>query len=183
MKIIASLVGVLVLFPQWASADPLQDFMKQQSTAMRADIGKTFWISKPFDKGLELCPSAMGRFKECRHISNVSLTVKSVVPSSLGSSAYGVELEDGRKGFILGLFRERLLSPNLTPGEKDKISRCERDGPAIGATAMDVRNCWGPPRSVNTTSTAAGKTEQFVFPQQGYVYLTDGIVTAVQTTR
>lgn len=53
---------------------------------------------------------------------------------------------------------------------------------SIGATAAAVRTILGAPTTVNTTRTAAGATEQWVYPNNTYVYLVGGKVTATQTS-
>ena len=56
----------------------------------------------------------------------------------------------------------------------------EKVEPAIGMTEAEVyASTWGAPQKVNTTETAAGKREQWVY-DGGYIYLNNGIVTAIQ---
>ncbi len=56
--------------------------------------------------------------------------------------------------------------------------------PDIGMTADDVRNSiWGEPDKINKTTTEYGVSEQWVYKYSDgnkYVYLDDGIVTAIQ---
>jgi len=53
--------------------------------------------------------------------------------------------------------------------------------PRIGMTANEVSNSqWGKPTKVNKTTTAYGVTEQWVYSSGKYVYLDNGIVTAIQ---
>lgn len=53
--------------------------------------------------------------------------------------------------------------------------------PAIGMTAEEVReSLWGSPEDINRTTTARGVSEQWVYSGYKYVYLEDGIVTAIQ---
>ena len=52
----------------------------------------------------------------------------------------------------------------------------------IGFTARQVRESVGRPERINTTVTAAGTHEQWVYGGD-YVYLSNGIVTSVQTSR
>lgn len=63
-------------------------------------------------------------------------------------------------------------------------ARCAKIGGArIGLTAEGVRrSCWGAPIRINTTMTASHTREQWVYGG-GYLYLTDGIVTSIQTSR
>lgn len=56
----------------------------------------------------------------------------------------------------------------------------EKGDPKIGMTELEVYgSSWGYPKSINKTTTAAGTREQWVY-DFGYVYLTNGIVTAIQ---
>ena len=60
----------------------------------------------------------------------------------------------------------------------------DTSAPEIGMTAEEVENTsWGKPDAVNETKTRYGVHEQWVYEGKGYVYLDDGIVTAIQTSR
>lgn len=56
--------------------------------------------------------------------------------------------------------------------------------PVIGMTADEVKNStWGEPSTVNKTTTKYGVSEQWVYKsstKNRYIYLDDGIVTAIQ---
>ena len=54
--------------------------------------------------------------------------------------------------------------------------------PYIGMTAEEVRtkSTWGNPEDINTTTTAGGTHEQWCYPGFKYIYLENGIVTAIQ---
>lgn len=53
--------------------------------------------------------------------------------------------------------------------------------PAIGMTAQEVRySTWGSPKDINKTTTAYGVSEQWVYDGRRYIYLDDGVVTAIQ---
>jgi len=53
--------------------------------------------------------------------------------------------------------------------------------PRIGMTSSEVRSStWGKPTKVNKTTTASSVSEQWVYSSSKYVYLKDGIVTAIQ---
>lgn len=56
----------------------------------------------------------------------------------------------------------------------------------IGMAEKDVVKSWGRPTSVNTTITAGGRRQQWVYRWRGrraqYVYLADGVVTAIQSS-
>ena len=53
--------------------------------------------------------------------------------------------------------------------------------PRIGMTASEVENSnWGRPNKINKTTTAYGTDEQWVYGNGQYIYLENGIVTAIQ---
>lgn len=53
--------------------------------------------------------------------------------------------------------------------------------PSIGMTAEEVRNStWGEPNKINKTTTKYGTSEQWVYGGGKYVYLDDGVVSAIQ---
>ena len=57
----------------------------------------------------------------------------------------------------------------------------QKPAPAIGMTAEEVKNSsWGKPSDINKTTTAYGIHEQWVYSGNRYIYLDDGIVTAIQ---
>lgn len=52
--------------------------------------------------------------------------------------------------------------------------------PEIGMTEIEIYgSTWGAPEKKNKTTTAGGESEQWVY-EDGYIYFTDGIVTAIQ---
>lgn len=58
----------------------------------------------------------------------------------------------------------------------------------IGMTAVEVVSSWGKPTSINQTITGANSSEQWVYRRgrvagTQYVYLTDEVVTAVQSPK
>jgi hypothetical protein len=58
-----------------------------------------------------------------------------------------------------------------------------KTGVSIGMTGEEVRkSSWGKPKSINETITARGKHEQWVYGG-GYLYLDNGILTSIQTSR
>lgn len=53
--------------------------------------------------------------------------------------------------------------------------------PAIGITREQLKlTSWGLPEDINKTSTEHGVSEQWVYGDGKYVYIDDGIVTAIQ---
>nr|PZN59644.1 MAG: hypothetical protein DIU58_17700 [Sphaerobacter thermophilus] len=53
----------------------------------------------------------------------------------------------------------------------------------IGMTAEMVREAWGRPERINETITASGRFEQWVYGLGEYIYLENGVVTTIQTSR
>jgi hypothetical protein len=53
--------------------------------------------------------------------------------------------------------------------------------PAIGMSAEEVKkSSWGEPKTINKTTTTYGISEQWVYFGNRYVYLENGVVTAIQ---
>jgi hypothetical protein len=50
----------------------------------------------------------------------------------------------------------------------------------VGMTAEQARLSWGAPKDVNTTVHEGAKDEQWVYPSGSYIYLENGVVTAIQ---
>ena len=63
---------------------------------------------------------------------------------------------------------------------QDDAERIARGVVWIGMTHEQLRESWGAPEDVNTTITAAGKREQWVYGNGQYAYLENGRVTAIQ---
>jgi hypothetical protein len=77
----------------------------------------------------------------------------------------------------------------LTDRERDKIKREEerkaKPGASLGMTSAQVINetSWGRPEHVNSTVTAHGAHEQWVYPGYEFLYFEDGRLVAMQTKR
>lgn len=64
-----------------------------------------------------------------------------------------------------------------------QLATCKKTGAVwIGMDRALLVACLGQPRRTFTTITAAGRREQMVY-RSGYVYLTRGIVDAIQTLK
>jgi hypothetical protein len=64
--------------------------------------------------------------------------------------------------------------------ERVERTRKRKEGVNIGMTAKEVlESSWGKPQSVNSTHTAAGTREQWVY-SGGYLYFDNGVLTAIQ---
>ena len=69
----------------------------------------------------------------------------------------------------------------IKPSLQTQTAKLKKQLPAIGMTAEQVRNSqWGKPKSVNKTTTKNAVSEQWVYSTSRYIYLENGIVTAIQ---
>ncbi len=101
-----------------------------------------------------------------------------------------VELRDGRTGWTEASTAQSLNIDEMharaadAPLHPDMRATCaKRGGVSVQMTAAQVlKSCWGKPRAVNLTVTAGGKREQWVY-RGGYIYLDNGVVSAVQTSQ
>jgi tetratricopeptide (TPR) repeat protein len=73
------------------------------------------------------------------------------------------------------------IKNQIIPKPAPPVPPILRLDPQIGMTADEVRNSsWGSPLKINRTTTAYGVSEQWVYSDYRYIYLDDGIVTAIQ---
>lgn len=64
---------------------------------------------------------------------------------------------------------------------KKELEKNQPKEPAIGMTAEQVeKSTWGKPKDINKTTFSWGVKEQWVYSGYHYIYLEDGIVTAIQ---
>lgn len=60
-------------------------------------------------------------------------------------------------------------------------ARKKREGVSVGMSEQDVRDSsWGPPASINRTTTASGTREQWVYGGRNYLYFENGRLTSIQ---
>lgn len=129
----------------------------------------------------------------CKNISAGKVDLISQAKDSLNRPIF-LANHNGEQGYIADYYVNNPLfmrdeDPALTE-KKDKAkaaaakAECERRGSvSIGMTAEQVkRSCWGAPSRVNETITARGKREQWVY-RSGYIYLDNGVVSGIQTSR
>lgn len=65
--------------------------------------------------------------------------------------------------------------------EAREKARKKKEGVSIGMSQQDViDSSWGRPEHVNTTTTARGTRQQWVYGSRGYLYFDDGVLTAIQ---
>lgn len=92
------------------------------------------------------------------------------------------EINAGWPAYYRARAKERATDRRNEQAAND--ARCAKIGGAsVGMNAAAIRkSCWGRPLRVNTTLTARGTHEQWVYAG-GYLYLDDGVVTSIQTSR
>lgn len=79
--------------------------------------------------------------------------------------------------------RNELHARNIIPANDWPIIDAHQV--AIGMTTQSVEASWGPPTEINSTTTAIGTEDQWVYRPcdtctASYVYLEGGLVTAIQ---
>ena len=70
-----------------------------------------------------------------------------------------------------------------TPEQKRILQAMAVGGVTAGMSASQVRQVWGAPIKVNKTVGAGGISEQWVYGNGQYIYLSHGVVVAMQTTQ
>ena len=110
---------------------------------------------------------------------DVHLKIDGLV-SGLGGPFYHVVLDDGRTGYIWADYLRSGTDIDPVKAAAD----CKRRGdPRIGMSAKQVEaTCWGKPDHVNRSETAGTIFDQYVYGDTRYVYLTNGVVTSIQTS-
>lgn len=65
--------------------------------------------------------------------------------------------------------------------EAQRKTEARKRGVSVGMSKEQVlESSWGKPQSVNTTTTAHGVREQWVYGNRNYLYFTDGTLTSIQ---
>ncbi len=74
----------------------------------------------------------------------------------------------------------QIFDAEVAKAAKADLARRKKEGVSIGMTKQEVlESSWGRPRKVNSTHTALGVREQWVY-DGGYLYFTNEVLTAVQ---
>lgn len=153
-------------------------------------VGRTLWTDAKHPVSLCDAPSSYGgTATRCEPLP--AGTPLKIEEASYHQTAY-VSLVDGyrvtapnnRTGFISDLSPMVMLSAEAKQQKEAEKTDCDRRGGVrIGMTKEQVyTSCWGKPRKVNETVTAGGQHEQWVYGT-GYIYLDNGVVRSIQTSR
>ncbi|MFD2746899.1 tol-pal system YbgF family protein [Paenibacillus yanchengensis] len=74
-----------------------------------------------------------------------------------------------------GTFKFDRLSYSTT------VQTTKKKDPQLGMTPEEVKaSTWGKPNDINRTTTKYGTSEQWVYSHNRYIYIDDGLVTAIQ---
>ena len=76
-------------------------------------------------------------------------------------------------------------NPNYWTPERIAAYRAKQDAiqhgkVSVGMYAADCFSAWGKPDKINRTTTANGVHEQWIYNGHGYLYIDNGILTAIQ---
>ncbi|WP_025685376.1 hypothetical protein [Paenibacillus maysiensis] len=126
-------------------------------------------------------------YREVTQVSSSGLQDESTYTWS--TTIVGKELHDDI-GTIYYLKNDKLIEKDEDPyfgsrtytkiGDYDDIPP-EKLIPQIGMTEQEVLDSkWGLPKRVNKTTTLYGVNEQWVYEHYKYIYLENGVVTAIQ---
>jgi hypothetical protein len=145
-------------------------------------IGEEYWVSSDF---FQLCEEPTG--PHCSEFlkPGTHFKVDGLVPNhsevagtSIDDPYFHVVMDDGRSSFVSAVMwpiGTTAVDPAVAAAE------CKMKGePKLGMNAGQVAaTCWGPPHYVNTKIWNTGKYEQYVYGDNKFVYLRNGIVTSV----
>ena len=76
---------------------------------------------------------------------------------------------------------EKTTALNLKKLDAEEKKEARKKGVNVGMTkAQALASSWGKPQSINTTTSAYGNREQWVYGGRSYLYFENGILTTIQ---
>jgi hypothetical protein len=108
---------------------------------------------------------------------------KPVTPAAAAQARVSAVLSDAKPMCAPSSARVKKMIADHPTWENGSMANVLCKRVAIGMTAPQVRLAWGAPESINTTTYASGDHDQWVYGTGYYVYLENGIVTAMQTSK
>jgi hypothetical protein len=184
MRIITTVIALSPLLASCAMAPPAEPPPDRY-------VGLTKWVNPKFPvyvcSGPPSGPGSMGTGCKAA-VAGTALTIKRAlfvykydIPLPNG---YEVADAAGTVGFIRDTDPIMMLDEAERKHQAEAKHDCDRrGGVAVGMTTAQVyASCWGKPKSINETTIASRNHEQLVYGG-GYVYLDNGVVTSIQTSR
>lgn len=170
-------------------------------------IGKTGYVTDR--QPIHFCPAPQVGFQGCRKLTSGKITITSVQEARLANTGrwrsspaelpylrqvvYGVKLNDKEDGFLWegswiylrseeahkAVLAKKAEAHKAALAEKAECDR--RGGVRVGMTkAAVVASCWGKPKSINSTTTARGTTQQWVYGSSYLYFDENGLLTTIQ---
>ena len=124
-----------------------------------------------YDKYIEKILPQIGQEYQYEVYKNGSIDIWDLRQNKSEDSAYiKIYMEESRVNFLAIEIHEEIEISENNPKE-----------PQIGMTKSELKqSTWGIPNDINTSEYSWGTEEQWVYDGKGYVYLENGVVTAVQ---
>lgn len=150
-------------------------------------VGKNFWVGH---RSIQVCPEAAIGPQEmptgCYYYppGKQFKVEEPAWNATAGYMSLRVSLPDGKSGFVTLSDMMATTSEAQKKKNDTEAANCKRRGGiSIGMTKAQVlASCLGKPERVNSTHTARGTHEQWVYGEGTYVYLVNGVVTSAQQT-
>lgn len=176
---------------------PTQDNEKQQiinDVLALFKIGTAQAYTEAYDNHLRIVGSATGKYwndEEIQTLREFALDMSFIMEGNNYSDAFagispdynGVYYEEISAEVLKHISKDewyRRYNKNL-PLKLTSVAKARVPAPQIGMTAQQVLDSqWGKPLQINKTTTANSVSEQWVYGNGRYVYLENGIVTAIQ---
>ena len=119
--------------------------------------------------------------KACEYFKKeLEKKIKSKDYTSYYSSSEESLVENSGDAELKKLYKQFNDAKNKEELRKEKEKKKQR-GVNIGMTMQQVLDSmWGEPEKINKTTTAYGTSEQWVYPNNNYLYFENGILTAIQ---
>jgi hypothetical protein len=154
-------------------------------------VGQTRWVNPKFP--VYVCEAPIDYSKPLPACKTAPPGSPLTIESEVFNERYGVQFSNGyvvtdaagATGFIKQTDPIMMLDESQRKQQASEKADCDRRGGVkVGMTANQVRaSCWGKPKSINETITSCRRHEQWVYGGSQYLYLEDGILTSIQTSR
>jgi hypothetical protein len=156
--------------------------VENPNTALeRRNIGKSYWSNGV----LHACQKSEISGADCEFVKkNEKIFTVDIVPDAAVPSYKDMKYIYGGDAKIAYTLESLFYGAVVDADPMKAEAECKRRGsPRIGMSAKQVEaTCWGKLDHLNRTETAGVITDQYVYESGAYVYLRDGIVTAIQTS-